>query len=269
MIDRFFGVVELFDAETAADVRRDDPQFVLRNVEDEGAHQEADDVRELAGRPQRVLPGRRIIFGDRRARLHRVADQPVVDQADARDMRRLAESGIGRSLVAERPIAAQIVRHVVEQKRRVALDGIEHADHRRQDVVVDDHRFGGVLRLLARLGDDEGDRIADMAHLALRQRRMRRLFHRQPVLAGDAPAAGEAADAGRFEVFAGEHREHARHRQRRRRIDRFDRRVRMRRAQEYAGHHVRALDVGDVIAAAGQESLILLAERPGTDADHI
>ena len=192
--DRFLGIVELLDAEAAADVGRDDPQLVLRDVEHEVAHQQPHDVRKLAGRPQRVVAGRRVVFGDRRARLHRVADQPVVDQADPRDMRGLAEGRIGRRLVAELPVAAQVVGHVVEEKRRVGLDGVEHADHRRQHLVVDHHRLGAALRLLQRLGDHEGDRVADVAHLALRQRRMRRLLHRQAVLAGDAPAAGQSAD---------------------------------------------------------------------------
>ena len=45
---RLFGIVELLHAEAAADIRRHDPQFVLRNVEHECAHQQANDVRELA-----------------------------------------------------------------------------------------------------------------------------------------------------------------------------------------------------------------------------
>jgi len=37
--DRFFGIVELLHAEAAAHVGRHDPQLVLRDVEDESAHQ--------------------------------------------------------------------------------------------------------------------------------------------------------------------------------------------------------------------------------------
>ena len=75
-------------------------------------------MRKLAGGPQRIVAGPGVIFGDRRARLHRVADQAIVDEAEARDMRRLAEGGRDRGLVAELPVAAQIVRHIVEQLRR-------------------------------------------------------------------------------------------------------------------------------------------------------
>ena len=38
-------------------------------------------------------------------------------------------------------------------------------DHRRQRVVVGPHQLGGVGTLLGTLGDDGGDRLADVAHL--------------------------------------------------------------------------------------------------------
>ena len=57
-----------------------------------------------------------MIFGDRGARLHRIADKAIVDEADARHMCRFAECGIGCSLIAERPIAAEIVGHIIEQR---------------------------------------------------------------------------------------------------------------------------------------------------------
>jgi hypothetical protein len=40
--------------------------------------------------------------------------------------------------------------------------------------VVDFDRLGGVARLRQRLGDHDRDMVADIAHLALRQRRVRR-----------------------------------------------------------------------------------------------
>src|SRR6059058_59538 len=46
------------------------------------------DVRELAGGPQREAIGAGLVFGDRRARLHRVADQTIIDEAQLCDMRR-------------------------------------------------------------------------------------------------------------------------------------------------------------------------------------
>ena len=46
--ERLLGVVEDLGAEAAADIGRDHAQLVLGDAEDEGAHQQADDVRVLA-----------------------------------------------------------------------------------------------------------------------------------------------------------------------------------------------------------------------------
>ncbi len=53
-----------------------------------------------------------------------------------------------------------------------------HVDHRRQvrDIHLD--RLGRIARLLLGLGHHSRNRIADMAHLALGQNRMRRFLHR-------------------------------------------------------------------------------------------
>ena len=179
--DGLLAIVKLLDPETAADIRGHHPHLLLGNVQHQRAHQEAHHVRKLAGGPQRVMAGAAIILGDRCARLHRVADQAIVDEAEARHMRRLAERGRDRSLVAQFPVAAQIIRHVVEQLRGARTDGFEHADHRRQHLIIDHDRFRGRARQLQRIGDDEGDHIADETHLALRKHRKWRLLHRQAV----------------------------------------------------------------------------------------
>ena len=49
---------------------------------------------------------------------------------------------------------------------------------RRQHVVAHFDQLGGVARLFLRFGDDHGDVVADVAHLALREHRVRRLLHR-------------------------------------------------------------------------------------------
>ena len=108
-----------------------------------------------------------------------------------------------------------------------------------------------------------------MPHFALRERRVRRLLHRKSILAGDAPTAGNAADPRGLQIFAGKHGENARHRKCRRSVNRLDCGMRMGRTNEHARHHVRPLDVSDVVAAAGEEAPILLAERSGADADDV
>ena len=220
----------------------------------------------LAGRPQRVVVVTGIVLGNRRPRLHRVADQAVVDEADPGDVRRAGKGLGGGGGVAAFPVEAGVVRDVVEDGGGVRADRIEHADDRRQHVVVDLHRFCRRPRLLQRLGDDEGDGIADAADLADRQRRVGRLLHRRAVDVGDPPAAGDAADTVRLEIGPGEYPQHAGHRRRRGGVDGPEDRVRMLRAHEHPMGHVGPLDVGNVVALAGEEALVLLAQDRSADA---
>jgi len=66
--------------EAAADIRGDDPQPRLGDVQHKGAHQQTDHMRVLARRVERVLAGRTIELTDRRARLHRIGDEAVVGE---------------------------------------------------------------------------------------------------------------------------------------------------------------------------------------------
>src|SRR3546814_2154030 len=52
----------------------------------------------------RVFAGGLVELADRCARLHRVRDQPVVDDVDLRDMRRLGERRVDLRLVADLPV---------------------------------------------------------------------------------------------------------------------------------------------------------------------
>src|SRR5262249_3424371 len=87
-----------------------------------------------------------------------------------------------------------------------------------------------VAGLLHAFGDHESDRVANIAHLVLRHDRMRRLLHRLPVLALDAPTAGQPVPAVGLEVGAGEYGKHAGHGARGARVDGLDFRMRVRRA---------------------------------------
>ena len=67
-------------------------------------------MRVLARRVERVFAGRAVELADRGARLHRVGDQPVVDEVELDDPRRLGERGIDRGQVAEVPVVAEVAR---------------------------------------------------------------------------------------------------------------------------------------------------------------
>jgi hypothetical protein len=226
-------------------------------------------MRELAGRPQRGAVGRAFILGHRRAWLHRVADQAVVDQADARDVGGTLEGGIGGGTIAHLPVAAQVAGDVVEQLRCVRAHGFEHPDDRRQHLVVDLHRLGALARQFDGVGHHEGDRVADMPHLGMRHGRVRRFLHRQSVLAGDAPADRHPADAVGDQIGPGQHRDHAGDRQRGTDVDPAQPGMRVRRAHEHAGRLTRPLEIGHVVAAPGEEALVLAPQDRSADAGWI
>ena len=80
--DRLLGVMIDLRTEPAADIGRHDAQLVLRDVQHEGAHQQPDHVRVLAGGIEREVAAVGVEFADRGARLHGVRDQPVVGQIE-------------------------------------------------------------------------------------------------------------------------------------------------------------------------------------------
>jgi hypothetical protein len=81
--------------------------------------------------------------------------------------------------------------------------------------------------------DDHHDGIADVAHLALRERGVRRLDHVRAVLVLDEPAARDPAELVRRDVVTGEHGENAVCLLRGGEIDLLDLRVRVRRSHEH------------------------------------
>src|SRR6185312_10602445 len=96
----------------------------------------------------------------------------------------------------------------------------------------------------------------DMAHLALRENRMRRLMLGRAVLELDDPAAGQAAD---LDVLAGEDGDDAGRGLGLARVDPAERRVRVRAAQKIGVGLIRAVDVVDVVAFAREEAEIFFA----------
>jgi hypothetical protein len=168
----------------------------------------------------------------------------------------LANTAVHRGLVADRPLVAAVVRRDVVQGRRGR--GVARVHHGRQHFVVDFHRFGGIARLLERVGHDHGDVVADVAHPALRQHRVRRLLHGRAVGAGDEPAAGQPVDLAR-QVLPGEDPGDPGHRLGLRRIDAAQVGVGVLGTHEDGVALVRQVDVVGVLAAAGQEAVVLLA----------
>jgi hypothetical protein len=172
-------------------------------------------------------------------------------------MRSFGKSGIDRGLVAERPDVASVVRGDIVDRRRFPRLG--EVDDGRELFVLHLYLLGGVARLREGLGDHHRDALADVAHLALRERRVGRLLHRLAVHVGDQPAARQAADLGGAEVLTGVHGQHALRAPGLLRVDLPDLCVGMGRTHKGGVSLVRQGDVVGVLAGAGEEAVVFLA----------
>ena len=253
---RLFRVQKNLRAEAPAHIGRYHAHLVLRKPEDEGRHQQPLDVWVLARHVQGVRIVRARIGGICGARLDGVRNQPIVDQREPRDVRRLFEGRIHRAGIADRPGVAEVIGRLAVHRSLAARCGFG-VTHNRQRLVIHLDEARSRLGLRPGFGDHQGDLLAGIAHGAFGEHRMLRLLHRTAIGRLDQPAAGQATDS--CEVLAGEHGQHARCGARRCGIDRADLRVRVRAAQEAGVALVRQRNVVGVLSSAGEEAVVLFA----------
>jgi hypothetical protein len=140
------------------------------------------------------------------------------------------------------------------------------AGDRRQGLVVDVHKLGGVPGGRLGLGHHQGHRIAHVADEFSAQQGVRRLVHGAAVAVLHRAQAGQQAEAVGGDLLAGQDRQHARQGAGGRRVQGQDAPVGMGRAH----HHgpdlaVEAVVVGEP-APAGQEPFVFPARHRGADA---
>ena len=137
-------------------------------------------------------------------------------------------------------------------------------DQRRQRLEIDGDQFGRVLGEIAAFGKDHRDRLADMPHLVVRQQRLLRVEEGVLDLGGPFARQRQLRVGNRRQDLrqfgAGQHVGHAGHRRGARQIDRTDAGVRDLAAHEDGVQRVGKLEVGDELAAAGQQAAILAAQ---------
>ena len=256
-----FGVGVRLHAEAAADIVDEHADLRRRAFEEGVGEPVAQQMPVLVRGIDGVAAAVGIIAADGAARLHRILDDALVDQPHPRDMRRAFEGCIGLLAVADLRPEQEILRHVGPELDDAVIHGARRVDGEGQWRIVHRDRLGGVARLLACFRDDEGDRIADIAHPVVCQRVLRRIDQRRAVGLGqrgkEGRRAGKGADAVIRQILAGQHRQHAGHRCGAARIDRPDVRMGVRRAQHMADRGAGCGIVVVELALAGEQPRIL------------
>ena len=92
-----------------------------------------------------------------------------VELVDLHDPVGLGERGVEVAPLVD-ALPHEVRAGVVVEHRRVGVLRLARVDERVERLVVDLDELGRVARELARLGDDGDDRLADVAHLADRER---------------------------------------------------------------------------------------------------
>ena len=256
---RVFAIVEGLRAKAAADIVGDDADLLRRHLEDVLGQRVADAVHALRAERHREALVFGAPFGETGARLHVVGDETVVVEGDARHMRRLVEGRLRLLAVALFVKIDLVGAELRPDERRAIVERGGEIGGRVLGIEIDLDQLGGVLRLADRIGDDEGDGVADMAHIAVgekrdiahrmvaavRLRRPRQAFDRSEM--GKVGRRQDEMDAGR----------------RLRRVERADGEAsgRQRRAQHEGLQAALTLHIVGEAALAADQREIFLAQR--------
>ncbi len=254
-------------AKPAAHIRGDDPDGGW--VEAEGTGQdEAADLSVLSTHPHGQLAAGPH-GGDRPALQrhwrHALVHDVVLDHGVAAVERRVAR-GMGHDHVRPR----------VGEQQRLPGQRVSRVHDGGERLVVHADQFGGVLALVAVLGEHHGHRLTHEPHPVHRQQRfLPHPAHRK----GSGLAAGGRAALGQrrrwrdvVDVLVGQHGDHARCRQRRRGVDAGDQRVAVVAAHKRDPRRPGQLRDPEVIhigTADGQQSWILGPHYPGAQDAHL
>ena len=242
-------------AEAAADVAHDHAHLVLGHLQDDVAQSVARHRGVLAAdmddQPV-VLPLRHD-----RARLHGVHDQALVHDVERHDVGRALESLLGLGVVAELVVAGDVARRALPDLRRAGLERVLDLGDRRKLLILDIDQLEGVLRLLARVGDDGHHGLSDVAHHLVSQRTAGGHLGLAAVGRRKHRREGEVTHTFLFHVGPGVDRDHARCLFGCGSVDLQDFCVGMRRPHE---HNMRLIGPREVVgeaARAGQEPVVL------------
>ena len=247
------GVDRNLAAEAAADLGGDDPYLVLRHAGNQRT-QEAGDVRILAGAPDGQLAHGTQPACQRRARLHGVGHQALLDDGVAYDYVGRLKGRVGVATDSH-PMKGLVVRGVLVELRGTILHRRYRVHHGGQRLVADVDQLQRVLGLVAGLRYYHGHGVALVAHHVLGDGRV---GHRLHVGFRRNPGAGNGGQRA-LGVRAGVDRDDAGGRCSGGSVNAGDAGVGVRAAQDGRVHHTRQGYVVGVGGAAGDEARVLAA----------
>ena len=177
----------------------------------------------------------------------------VLLEADAGAMRRTCKCGfdIAIGLIE---LDQQIAFPAAMDERRANAQRRPAIRHRRQRLVIDDHLRGRILGDVARRGDHDRHRFADIGDLVPRQHKRRdvgRQLRRAELQR--QPHVGQQ----RRKIIEREHRVHARRSARSAGVDAADQGMRVRAAHERGFQHAGKIQVIDEAAMPGEKRTVL------------
>ena len=254
-------------AKAAADIERDATDPRLRQTE-EARRFTAYPMNHLGRRPDRRRVGAPIIGGDDTAALHRHRGVAVVVEAALQTVGRRGECHVDLA-PADREGADQVRAVSLVNDRAVGTQRRLGVDHRRERFEVAGHKLGRVFGLVTGFGDDDRDRLADMADLVMRQQRLLRveefvLDRRRPFARHRNLPLGHRRQQSQ-QIGAVEREHDAGHRRRSRQIDRADAGMRHRAAHEDRVQHSRQDEIGDELPLAGQQAPVFAPQQRAPD----
>ncbi len=249
---RVLRIEERLHAEPAADVGRDHPHLLGLQAEIGREHVAMAPAALGAGLHGELARGR-VPLGDAGARLHGVADDPVVDELQLDHLGRLGERRLDGRLVAIVPVEGEVARCFGVHLGGTGIQRLGGVGDGREVLVLDLDQLGRVLGLDAVLGHDEGDVVAHIVDLVRAQDRVLGIRALRAVPVGHRDQAGDH----RVQLGSGHHQQHAGCGLGRRGVQPRDLRVRGRRAQHVAVRLAREVDVVGVASLAGDEPLVL------------
>lgn len=120
---------------------------------------------------ERIAAGARIVVGDAAARLDRDGGDAVVVERQSSDVLRPGKGGLDHIRIAQAHRERGVVGGALMNRRRAGPHRVLGADDCGQRLVIDRDQLCRVVRLRFGRGDHDGDLLADIAHMILRQRR--------------------------------------------------------------------------------------------------